>query len=348
MAQATSNSVGRWKSIIQESRNFVPIIEGAEHLGSGLLVSSDGLIITNAHVVEGSGPLFVSLYDGTRAKAATVHRHAKSDLAIVRASIHTDRFFEFSTNSLTEGCEAGDEALAIGHPRGLSFTATTGIVSESQRFLSDGVFVQTDVAINPGNSGGPLFDVLGKLIGINTQILVDSQGLGFAIPAQQVFEYWQEFRRKSATGEIHIPTDEQLSQMEQALSPRQVMEAAAELAEMKIEESRSAGDSLHWSVKTNSGDFFSVFIDERTFTLSRFIGIVSYGHDSELLFQILRWQDDLSGLIRFCIDDNNELYLWGNREFENLDVSEVALSLVRMSEAVDLYATDIEESLLDY
>lgn len=347
MAQATSNNTGKWKPIIQENRNVVPIIEGAEHLGSGLLVSSDGLIITNAHVVEGSGHLFVSLHDGTRAKAATVHRHNKSDLAIVKASIHTDRFFELSTESLTNGCEAGDEAMAIGHPRGLSFTATTGIVSESQRFLSDGVFVQTDVAINPGNSGGPLFDVFGKLIGINTLVFVDSQGLGFAIPAQQVFEYWQEFRRKSATGEINIPTDEQLSQIEQTLSPRQVIEAAAELAEMNIEESRSAGDSLHWSVTTNSGDFFSAFIDEQTFTLSRFIGVISYDHDSDLLFQILRWQDEMSGLIRFCVDENNELYLWGTREFENLDVSEVALSLVRMSEAVDHYATDLEELLMD-
>lgn len=337
----------RWKSIIQECRNYVPIIEGVEHIGSGLLVSSDGLIITNAHVVEGSRSLFISLFDGTRAKAVTVHQHEDSDLAIVKASVHTERFFEFRTHSLAEECEAGDEVLAIGHPRGLSFTATTGIVSESQRVLPDGVFVQTDVAINPGNSGGPLFDVFGKLTGINTMVLADSQGLGFAIPAKQVLKYWLEFRRKFKAGEITLPTDEQLSQLEQTLSPRQILETAAELAEIMIEDMTTVGELLSWRVLTPSGSSFTVGINDRIFLLHRYIGCFEYLPDSQLLFQLLRWQEDMSGLIRFCINDSDELSLIGTREFENLDVPEAAMALLRMSEAVDKYAIDLEDMLHD-
>lgn len=348
----TNTPSANWKSIIQESRNYVPIIEGAEHLGSGLLISTDGLIVTNAHVVEGSGHLFVSLYDGTRAKATTVHCHDESDLAIVRASIHTDQCFEFSSDSIADNCEAGDDALAIGHPRGLSFTATTGIVSETKRTLPDGIFVQTDVAINPGNSGGPLFDSAGKLIGINTQKFEDSQGLGFAIPAHEVLEYWLEFKRKYASGEITIPTDEQLSQMEQSLSPRKVIESASELAEISLREHRHDGDYLWWKAKTASGNDFAVFINEDSFSLYRFIADLEYIPDEQLLFQLLRWQDDMFGLIRFSIDDENVLSLGGGREFKNLDVSEAAMALVRMEEATDLYARRLEglleDDLLDY
>ena len=126
--------------------------------------------------------------------------------------IRTD-FFDLSAASLADGCEAGDEALAIGHPRGMTFTATAGIISESKRVLDDGVFVQTDVPINPGNSGGPLFDVVGKLIGINTQVMIDAQGLGFAIPAREVLEYWMDFGRTRSAGRVSIPTDKQLSRL---------------------------------------------------------------------------------------------------------------------------------------
>ena len=209
---ANGSPAGKWKQIIQECRNYVPIIEGSAHLGSGLLVSCDGFILTNEHVVTGQTLMLVSLHDGTRAKATTVHNHESADLAILKSSIHTERYFELSPRTLSDGCDAGDEALAIGHPRGLSFTATTGIISESARLLPDGVFVQTDVAINPGSSGGPLFDVHGNLISLHTQIVAESQGLVFAIPARQMFAYSQDFTRLYSSGKISVPSDEQLSQ----------------------------------------------------------------------------------------------------------------------------------------
>lgn len=83
----------QWKPIIHECRNHVPIIEGVNHLGAGVLVSPEGLVITNAHVVDEKATLLVSLHDGTRAKGVMIHRHERADLAIVRAAIHTRHFF---------------------------------------------------------------------------------------------------------------------------------------------------------------------------------------------------------------------------------------------------------------
>lgn len=342
----TSNETpsGKWSSIVREYRHYVPIIKGSDHLGSGLLVSSDGFILTNEHVVTGHRALLVSLHDGTTAKATPVHSHDSMDIAIVKSSIHTERYFELSSVSLADGCDAGDEALAIGHPRGLSFTATTGIVSESARRLPDGVFVQTDVAINPGNSGGPLFDVAGKLIGLNTQIMAESQGLGFAIPARQVFEYWQEFLLLYRSGKISIPTDEQLSQIEETLSPRQIIESAAELAEIEVVRNDNK-EGFSWRALTTLGNSFSVYIDEKFYHLTNYIATMEYLPKPQVLYQMLRWQNDMYGLVKFTIDKDHRLFLEGFRESENLDVSEAAQSLLRMAEAVDLYEDTLSELL---
>ena len=356
---------GKWSSIVRDFRNCVPIVKSTEHLGSGLLVSSDGFILTNEHVVRGHQALLVSLHDGTTAKATPVHNHDRMDLAIVKSSIHTERFFELSADSLANGYDAGDEALAIGHPRGLSFTATTGIVSESERQLPDGVFVQTDVAINPGNSGGPLFDVAGKLIGLNTQVMEESQGLGFAIPARTVWEYWQEFMSLYRHGRISIPTDEQLSQIEEALNPRQLIESAAELAEIEVVREANGEEGLMWTARLQSGNYFSVHIDETVFLLTRYIANWEHlpspresrwrtryrrppadaAHRLNILYSLLRWQDEMYGLIKFVLTEDDRLFLVGSRETANLDVSEVAWSLSLMAETVDRHADTLSDLL---
>ena len=346
--RTTSNKgpAGKWSSIVQDFRNYVPIVNSSDHLGSGLLVSSDGFILTNEHVVRGHHALSVSLYDGTTAKATPVHRHDSMDLAIVKSAIHTARYFELSLASLADGCDAGDDALAIGHPRGLSFTATTGIVSESERRLPDGIFVQTDVAINPGNSGGPLFNTAGKLIGLNTQIMAESQGLGFAIPARQVFEYWWEFLRLYRSGKISIPTDSQLSQVDESLSPRQIVESAAELAEIEVAHEDNGEEGFEWTAWTELGNPFMVYVDEVLFRLDRYIATWKYP-PPHVLFQMLRGQNDMYGLIKFRINEDHHIFLGGVREFENLDVSEVARALRRMAEAVDRYADILSGSPKD-
>ena len=332
-----------WKPIIHECRNHVPIIEGINHLGAGLLVSSDGLIVTNAHVVDKKGTLLISLHDGTRAKGVMIHRHERADLAMVRAAIHTRHYFPLQ-DRLAEGYDAGDEVLAIGHPRGLHFTSTRGIVSEARRAMRDGSFVQTDVAINPGNSGGPLFDSQGSLVGINTWIRTDSQGLGFAIPGADILEYFLEFSKLHRTGHVEIPTDEQLADLEQSLSPPELFEAAAELAELAIQRNEDvAVDGWAWNVSTLSGNGFLAIVGEH-FLIVRHIADLTPAHqkDENLLFQLLRWQNEMAWC-RFRIDEENDLFLGYVRPFEDLDVSEACNALLEMSGAVDSHLPPLEE-----
>ena len=331
----------QWKPIIHECRNYVPVIEGANHVGAGLLVSRDGLIVTNAHVVDGKKLLMVSLHDGTRAKAVMVHRDERADLAIVRAAIHTSRHFSLP-DRLADEYDAGDEVLAIGHPRGLHFTSTRGIVSEGSRFLPDGRFVQTDVAINPGNSGGPLLDAQGNLVGINTQMRTDSQGLGFAIPGVQVVDYLSDFFRRCDLGDIAIPSDEQLTQLEQSLSPPELFEAAAELAELTISRREDTEDDA-WDVSTESGNRFYASIGEMFFVCRHIAELDPVQRrDENLLFQLLRWQHK-SLFTRFTIDDDNDLFLSFGRSFEDLDVSEACKILRHMARAMDAWMDPLDD-----
>ena len=333
----------QWKPIIHECRNYVPVIEGANHVGAGLLVSRDGLIVTNAHVVDGKKLLMVSLHDGTRAKAVMIHRDERADLAIVRAAIHTSRHFSLP-DRLADEYDAGDEVLAIGHPRGLHFTSTRGIVSDDSRFLPEGCFVQTDVAINPGNSGGPLLDARGDLVGINTKMRADSQGLGFAIPGVQVVDYLSDFYRRCDLGDIAIPSDEQLNQLEQSLSPPELFEAAAELAELTFSRREDTeGDTWRWVVSTESGNRFYASIGD-VFFVSRHIAELDQSHrqDENLLFQLLRWQRK-TFFCRFEIDDDNDLFLSFYRSFVDLDVSEACMILRDMAKAVDAWLDPLED-----
>ena len=153
--------------------------------GSGFIVSSDGLILTNAHVVEGAKEVTVKLIDHREFKAKVLGSDKTSDIAVLKIDakgLPTVRL----GNSDKLG--VGDYVLAIGAPFGLEETATAGIVSATGRSLpGDGAvpFIQTDAAVNPGNSGGPLFDASGAVVGINSQIYTNSggyQGVSFAIP----------------------------------------------------------------------------------------------------------------------------------------------------------------------
>jgi serine protease Do len=153
--------------------------------GSGFLISSDGIILTNAHVVEGAKELTVKLSDHREFKAKVLGSDKSSDIAVIKIdavglpAVHIGN---------SDKLGVGDYVLAIGQPFGLEETATAGIVSAKGRSLpGDGYvpFIQTDAAVNPGNSGGPLFDSEGSVIGINAQIYSNSggyQGVSFAIP----------------------------------------------------------------------------------------------------------------------------------------------------------------------
>lgn len=161
-------------------------------LGSGVIVDSSGLVVTNVHVIEGADQVKVSLSDKREFEAEIVLKDSRSDLAVLRLKDTREKFpaLEF-TNS--DELMVGDVVLAIGNPFGVGQTVTHGIISalaRTQVGITDyQFFIQTDAAINPGNSGGALVDMNGRLAGINTAIYSrsgGSQGIGFAIPANMV------------------------------------------------------------------------------------------------------------------------------------------------------------------
>jgi serine protease Do len=152
-------------------------------LGSGFIISHDGYIFTNNHVVEQADKILVKLSDGKEYEAKVIGKDAKTDIALIK--IKTNDSLPVAETGDSEKLRVGDWVLAIGNPFGLEQTVTAGIVSAKGRVIGAGPydnFIQTDASINPGNSGGPLFNMEGKVIGINTAIVAQGQGIGFAIP----------------------------------------------------------------------------------------------------------------------------------------------------------------------
>jgi serine protease Do len=155
-----------------------------QSLGTGFLISSDGYILTNNHVVNGADEVMVKLSDGREVKGEIKGLDEKVDLALIK--INEKELLPFAELGDSDSLEVGEWVMAIGNPFGLSHTVTAGIVSAKGRVIGSGPyddFIQTDASINPGNSGGPLFNAMGKVIGINTAIIAGGGGgIGFAIP----------------------------------------------------------------------------------------------------------------------------------------------------------------------
>ncbi len=152
-------------------------------LGSGFIISADGYIFTNNHVVEQADKILVKLSDGKEYEAKVIGKDAKTDIALIK--IKTSDSLPVAETGDSDKLRVGDWVMAIGNPFGLEQTVTAGIVSAKGRVIGAGPydnFIQTDASINPGNSGGPLFNMEGKVIGINTAIVAQGQGIGFAIP----------------------------------------------------------------------------------------------------------------------------------------------------------------------
>ncbi|MCK5284084.1 MAG: Do family serine endopeptidase [Alphaproteobacteria bacterium] len=161
-------------------------------LGSGVIIESNGLIVTNAHVIKDAEEITVILNDGREFDAQLALSDEKSDLALLRIK-PKDEYLPFVSLKPSESLEVGDLVLAIGNPFGVGQTVTSGIVSAQGRSslnINDfNFFIQTDAAINPGNSGGPLVTLDGKVVGINTAIYSSNRGslgIGFAIPSEML------------------------------------------------------------------------------------------------------------------------------------------------------------------
>ena len=155
-------------------------------LGSGFIISPDGEIVTNNHVVQGAAKIRVRMANEEELEARVVGSDSKTDVALLR--VKAPRPLPTLPLGDSDAVKVGDWVLAIGNPFGLTQTATAGIVSAKGRFLGEGPyddFIQTDASINPGNSGGPLIDQQGRVIGINAAIVSPAGGnvgIGFAVP----------------------------------------------------------------------------------------------------------------------------------------------------------------------
>ncbi|MFN4098801.1 MAG: Do family serine endopeptidase [Pararhodobacter sp.] len=161
----------------------------SQALGSGFVISADGFIVTNNHVIDGADEIEVEFFDGTRLEATLVGTDSATDIALLK--IESDRDLPFVSFGDSEEARVGDWVIAVGNPLGQGFSVSAGIVSARGRALQGNYddFIQTDAAINRGNSGGPLFDMQGNVIGVNTAILSPtggSIGIGFAMSSRVV------------------------------------------------------------------------------------------------------------------------------------------------------------------
>ncbi|MBD2121043.1 HhoA/HhoB/HtrA family serine endopeptidase [Trichocoleus sp. FACHB-262] len=175
-------------------------------IGSGFVIDSDGLLLTNAHVVDEADTVTVSFQDGRILEGQVLGKDPVTDVAVIRVQAEN---LPTVTLGDSDTVRQGQWAIAIGNPLGLQETVTVGVISGTERSSAAiGIpdkrvgFIQTDAAINPGNSGGPLLNAAGDVIGINTAILQGAQGLGFAIPINTAQQVAQQL---ITTGQVEHP-----------------------------------------------------------------------------------------------------------------------------------------------
>jgi len=194
--------------------------EADRGVGSGFIIESNGLILTNAHVVEGASTIYVTLTDKREFKAKLLGLDKRTDVAVVKIDARDLPRLPLGDSSRVR---VGEWVLAIGSPFGLENTVTAGIVSAKSRDTGDYLpFIQTDVAVNPGNSGGPLLNTAGQVIGINSQIFSRSggyMGISFAIPMDEAMRVADQLRTngKMTRGRIGVALGEMTKEVAESL-----------------------------------------------------------------------------------------------------------------------------------
>mgnify|MGYP005844551511 CR=1 FL=1 len=164
----------------------------ASSLGSGVIIDEDGYILTNDHVISKASKIIITLSDGEKFEGRLISSYPQKDLAVVK--IDSNYKLPYIELGNSDDLMIGETTIAVGNPYGLEHTVTTGVLSAKNRSVENNGrvvfdnFIQTDAAINPGNSGGALLNLEGELIGINTAIIPQAQGIGFAIPVNTVKE----------------------------------------------------------------------------------------------------------------------------------------------------------------
>lgn len=166
-------------------------------LGTGFIISEDGYVVTNNHVISKAEDIEIILEDGSKYEAEVVGKDPKTDLALLK--IESDSNLPYVNFGNSDKSQIGDWVIAIGNPFGFGHTVTSGIISAKGRVLGLGNyddFLQTDAPINPGNSGGPLFNLQGEVVGVNTAMIARGQGIGFSIPVNLVRNIVEQIKEK--------------------------------------------------------------------------------------------------------------------------------------------------------
>ncbi len=171
-----------------------------QSLGSGVIISEDGVIVTNSHVIESASKIFVILDNNQQLEASVIGSDPILDIAVIKIKKQVDGLKPAKLGNSSD-IMLGETVIAIGNPYGLNSSVTTGVVSNVRRVLTDdigyAIFIQVDASINPGNSGGPLINLDGEVIGINSAVYRAGQGIGFSLPIDVVKTILPEFERQS-------------------------------------------------------------------------------------------------------------------------------------------------------
>ena len=183
------------KDIINNYQDIIVQIHTPGGSGSGFIVKEKNLIVTNRHVIFGNERVVIRGEKFTKTLADVIYTDPLNDIAFLRVPNGYENSGQVQISD--QKVEAGEKIIAIGHPLGLRFTATQGIVSKAERKFNNVDYIQVDAAINPGNSGGPLINERGEVVGVNTFIYRDGESLGFALPSVTLNEILREYAQKA-------------------------------------------------------------------------------------------------------------------------------------------------------
>ena len=280
-----------------ENRRMPP--RQAQSMGSGFIIDSDGIVITNNHVIDRADEIIVILEDGTELEAEVIGTDSGTDLAVLKvAATEPLPSVEFADS---DNVRVGEWAMAVGNPFGLGGTVTAGIISAVERDILSGPytdFIQTDAAINQGNSGGPLFDMDGRVIGINSVIISrtgGNVGIGFAIPsnlAQDVIADLREYGqvKRGWLGVGIQPIDEEIAESVGLDKPEGVMISNVMEDEPADKAGMESGDVI---LEFNNSDV------PDTRTLLRLVGEAPSGETVPLVV----WRDGKRKTLRVTVGE---------------------------------------------
>ncbi|SFR49424.1 DegQ family serine endoprotease [Thiomicrospira sp. ALE5] len=308
----------------------------AQSVGSGFIISQDGYILTNHHVIDGADKIVVRLSDRKEYEAELIGSDSRTDVALLRVDAQDLPTVQIGS---ADNLRVGEWVLAIGAPFGLDYTVTKGIVSAKGRNLPDDSyvpFIQTDVAINPGNSGGPLINLNGEVVGINAQIFTRSggfMGLSFAIPIEIAMNVVEQLRETGevARGYLGVQVQEVTSDLARSFnmdSPRGALVAQA------------FADSPAERAGIQSGDIILKFNDtliEKSTDLPPAVGIAPISQESEIL--ILRQGEEI--IIRTQLAPLDET-AWGRSSRTPAMSSEVLNVMLRQVDEEQLSELNIQ------